>query len=178
MEQQEHRMKKTMMMYFWRVQQSQAVISIVFWGLTITGIFYPFVREKFDNFLLPKEWVFVGMMIMFSIVMVGVILFGIIYDKFKFWKEQQIVIAERNPYASWKLMPLHMGWMYLWVETAKALPNRTPELEDAIRFSEAWIARCKEIDPWTADMTTVIREFALKGDTTAIKQMTEASANE
>jgi hypothetical protein len=71
-----------------------------------------------------------------------------------------------------------MGWMYLWVETAKALPNRTPELEDAIRFSEAWIARCKEIDPWTADMTTVIREFALKGDTTAIKQMTEASANE
>ena len=173
MEMSEHKTKKTLMMYLWRVQQSQAVISIVFWGLTITGIFYPFVREKFHNFGLPQAWVLGGMVVMFGIVMIFVVAFGIIYDKLKFWKESTTVVAERNPYASWKLMPLHMFWMDLWLETAKSLPNRTPELEEKIAFSEAWIKRLEEVDPWTAEMRRSIREFALRGDLAGVKAMTD-----
>ena len=173
MEMKEHKAKKTLMMYLWRVQQSQAVISIIFWGLTITGIFYPFVSEKFNNFGLPQAWVFGGMVVMFMIVMIFVVAFGVIYDKLKFWKESTTVIAERNPYSSWKMLPLHLFWMDLWLETARSLPNRTPQLDEKIAFSEAWMRRLEEMDPWTAEMRRSVREFALKGDLTGVKAMTD-----
>jgi hypothetical protein len=165
------KLKKTAMMYLWRVQQSQAVISIIFWGLTITGIFYPYFQVKFKNFGLPESWTFGGMLIIFMCVMLGVVAFGIIYDKLKFWKEQTIVVAERNPYASWKLMPMHLFWMDLWVATAKAQPNRTPELEKAIAFAESWMKRCEDTDPWTKEMRSIIVDFALKGDVTQIDML-------
>ena len=43
---------------------------------------------------------------MLSLVIVLIILFGFAYDKFKFWNEQIIVMAERNPYSySGKMTP-------------------------------------------------------------------------
>jgi len=171
------RFKKTAMMYLWRVQQSQAVISIVFWGLTITGIFYPYFKAKFHNFGLPDSWTFGGMLVIFMLVMLGVVAFGVLYDKLKFWKEQTIVVAERNPYATWKLQPIHLFWMDIWVATAKAQQNRTPELERTIAFAEAWMKRCEETDPWTKDMRSVIKDFALTGDTSHI-DMLDAKAAE
>ncbi len=161
--------KKVVMKYFWRVQQAQMIISMVFWSLTITGIFYPYVREKFNNFGIGQENVFLGMMVMFAIVIAAIILFGIIYDRLKFWKEQQLVIVERNPYASWKLNPLHSMWVELWLEMAKSIEKKSPELEEKIKLYEAWISRCREIDPWAAEMKTLIRRFALEGDDTVMR---------
>ncbi len=176
MDHQQSKFKKTAMMYLWRVQQSQAVISIVFWGLTITGIFYPYFRDKFHNFGLPEEWTFGGMLVIFLVVMVGVVAFGVIYDKLKFWKEQNIVVAERNPYASWKLLPMHMFWMDIWLATAKTQQNRTPELDRTIAFAEAWLRRCEDTDPYTKQMRATIRDFVLKGDTSRIDELTERAA--
>jgi len=47
----------------------------------------------------------------------------------------------------------------LWLETAKSLPDRTPQLEEKIAFSEAWMKRLEETDPWTAEMRRSVREF-------------------
>ena len=82
----------------WRAQQSQAIISIVFWALTLTGIFYDKVAKKFNNFGLPESNVFGGMLIMFTVVVVMILSFGYLFDRFKFWKEQQIIAVERNPF--------------------------------------------------------------------------------
>lgn len=99
-------LKKRVMTTLWRVQQAQMVISIVFWSLTLTGVFYPYVRARWLNDLLGPERVAVGMTIMFCAVVALIVAFGLAYDRLKFWREQTLVVQERNPFAyGTRLMP-------------------------------------------------------------------------
>ncbi|NIP34890.1 MAG: hypothetical protein GWN18_08115 [Thermoplasmata archaeon] len=164
-------LKKKVMKTFWRVQQAQMIISVVFWSMTLSGIFYPYFIAKFPDWAGGSENTFFGLIMLFALVLAGIFLFGFVYDKFKFWKEQQLVIVERNPYTSWKLNPIQTMWAEMWVETAKAIPDKTPELEAKIEFYEAWIARLEEIDPWTKEMRGNIRAFALEGDDTVLRTL-------
>lgn len=161
--------KKKLMKTFWRVQQAQMVISVVFWSMTLSGIFYPYFIAKFRDYPWLAENTFLGIVLLFTAVLSGIFIFGFLYDKFKFWKEQQMVIVERNPYTSWKLNPVFTQWADLWIEMAKASPNKTPELEAKIKFFEEWVARCEEIDPWTKEMRQLTQKFALEGDDTVMR---------
>ncbi len=116
-----NRFKKIIMKTMWRVQQSQMVISIVFWSLTLTGIFYDKVAERFNNFGLPGSNVFGGMSVMFTVVVLSIMIFGFFFDKFQFWKEQQVVIIERNPFASKGRM--HPNQIVYWSAIAELLPE-------------------------------------------------------
>ena len=118
---QTNRFKKFIMKTMWRVQQSQMVISVVFWSLTLTGIFYDKVSERFDNFGLPRANVFGGMAVMFTMVVLLIVTFGFCFDKFQFWKEQQVVIIERNPFASKGRM--HPNQTVYWSAVAELLPE-------------------------------------------------------
>lgn len=161
--------KKRVMKTFWRVQQAQMIISVVFWSMTLSGIFYPYFIAKFPDWGGGIQNTFFGLILLFLVVLGGIFLFGFLYDKFKFWKEQQFVMIERNPYTSWKLNPVQTMWAEMWIETARAIPDKTPELEAKIAFYEAWIARLEEIDPWTKEMRTNIIKFALEGDDTVMR---------
>ena len=102
-------MKKKIMTVLWRVQQAQMVISIVFWSLTLTGIFYPYISERILDDLVGPENVALGMIVIFLGVMGLIILFGYTYDRMKFWKEQVIVIQERNPFSfGYRLTPIQI----------------------------------------------------------------------
>jgi hypothetical protein len=90
--------KKAIMTALWRVQQAQMVISIIFWSLTLTGVFYPYIRAKWFDGILGPDRVLEGMVLMFLLVVSLIVMFGLVYDKLKFWKEANIVIQERNPY--------------------------------------------------------------------------------
>jgi hypothetical protein len=92
-------LKKSIMTILWRVQQAQMVISIVFWSLTLTGIFYPYISERVLDDLVGPENVALGMFLIFLVVVGLIILFGYAYDRLKFWKEQVTVIQERNPFS-------------------------------------------------------------------------------
>ena len=93
----------------WRVQQAQMVISIIFWSLTLTGIFYPYIRDRFLNDLIGPENVLLGMMAILTSVILLIFIFGYLYDRFRFWNEQLMVQAERNPYAyGSKLTPIQI----------------------------------------------------------------------
>lgn len=90
--------KKSIMITLWRVQQAQMFISIVFWSLTLTGIFYPYIRTRLLNSVIGPENVLLGMSVIFISVIGSVLAFGYVYDRLKFWKEQMTVAQERNPY--------------------------------------------------------------------------------
>ena len=169
MAKQKETFKKKLMKTFWRVQQAQMVISVVFWSMTLTGIFYPMIVEKLRDYPWWGENTFLGLMVFFLIVLGGIFLFGFVYDKFKFWKEQQLVIVERNPYTGWKMNPVFTQWVDLWIEMAKSLPDKSPELEAKIKFFEQWVARLEEIDPWTKEMRELTRAFVLEGDDTVLR---------
>ena len=91
--------KKKIMTLLWRVQQAQMVISIVFWSLTLTGIFYPYISERALDDLVGPENVALGMVLIFLVVVSLIFLFGYTYDRLKIWKEQVTVIQERNPFS-------------------------------------------------------------------------------
>ena len=104
------------------------VISIVFWSLTLTGIFYDKVAERFNNFGLPRSNVLGGVAIMFTMVIVLILLFGYFYDKFQFWREQNIVMIERNPYASKGRM--HPNQVIYWSAVVDLLPENSQKRKD------------------------------------------------
>lgn len=90
--------KRSIMTTLWRVQQAQMFISIIFWSLTLAGIFYPYISARFLNEIVGDENVFIGMLLIFLAVIILVVSFGYAYDKLKIWKEQMTVAQERNPY--------------------------------------------------------------------------------
>ena len=115
-----NRFKFFFMRYMWRIQQSQIIISIFFWALTITGIFYDKVAEKLHNFGLSSSNIFGGITIMFVIVIIIIVIMGVLFDHFKFWKEQSIVNAERSPFNLGKFTPKEI---IVWL----AMVDPTPE---------------------------------------------------
>ena len=144
--------KKRLMTTLWRVQQAQVVISIVFWSLTLTGVFYPYVSERFLDDALGPERVAVGMIIMFTVIVLLVIGAGTLYDRFKFWREQTMVVQERNPFAYGpKMMPNHI---VLW----EALLTQDP----AARFYAESLIRFNLEDPTTKEAYDNILEEVTK----------------
>ena len=123
-------LKKSVMTTLWRVQQAQMVISLTFWALTLTGIFYPYIRAKALNDLIGPERVFLGMALIFLTVVALVLIFGYVYDKLKMWQEQITVAQERNPYSYGAKVAPNQG--ILW--TALLNPHDEEAYHDAMRL--------------------------------------------
>jgi hypothetical protein len=138
-------LKKRLMELMWRMQQSQIIIGVLMWSLTLAGIFYPYMRDKFG---LDPSNVALPMFGLFLVILCGVILIGLAFDKLRFWKEQNIVLAERNPYTTYKFYPKEIHWARLWVALAKQQPNPPPEVRREIEFFESWIERLMAEDPY------------------------------
>lgn len=137
-------LRKRVMTTLWRVQQAQMIISIVFWSLTLTGIFYPYIRARFLNDLIGPKYVFVGMGMIFCFVIVSVLVFGWVFDRMKFWKEQAIVLQERNPYSHGGLVwPTHI---ILWEGLLSDDPSARKRARDLLLHN---LADPKILDAYT-----------------------------
>jgi hypothetical protein len=149
--------KKKLMELMWRMQQSQTIIGVLMWSLTLTGIFYPYMRDKFgfdpSDVLLP-------MMLLFLFILGMVVLIGVIFDKLRFWKEQNIVLAERNPYATFKFYPKEIHWARLWLVLAKQQKDPPPEVRREIEFFEKWMERLMAEDPHYREEVEEIESYA------------------
>ena len=74
--------RKWMMRQYWRMQQSQAVVSLLLWGTTITLLLWPYVSWRFDaeSTLMGIPLTYFGLASIFCGVMFGVLLVGFLYD--------------------------------------------------------------------------------------------------
>ena len=141
--------KKALMTYIWRIQQSQMIISIGFWSLTLTGIFYQYFAPLFDVYLgVPQENVFLGMLLLLFIVLAGVIIIGFAYDRiFRLWQESSIVNVERNPYSRLLMMPKEiLLWKRCQLRILKEVSKDDPETQKDIEFMDRWFDKLLE-DP-------------------------------
>jgi hypothetical protein len=141
--------KKTLMTYIWRIQQSQMIISIVFWSLTLTGVFYQYFAPLFDVYLgVPQENVFLGMLLLLFIVLTSVIVIGFAYDRvFKLWQESSVVSVERNPYSRLLMMPKEiLLWKRCQLRILKEVSKDDPEAQKDIEFMDKWFDKLLE-DP-------------------------------
>ena len=82
-------MKKWAMRQYWRIQQSQAMISLGFWTATITLLVWPYVSWRFDSdeTLLFIPMTYVGL-ISIAVLVLGIVLIaGFSYDvTFGLWR--------------------------------------------------------------------------------------------
>lgn len=141
--------KKALMTYIWRIQQSQMIISIVFWSLTLTGVFYQYFAPLFDIYLgVPQENVFLGMLLLFFIVLASVVIIGFAYDRvFRLWQEQAVVNVERNPYSRLLMMPKEiLLWKRCQLRILKEVSKDDPEAQKDIEFMDRWFDKLLE-DP-------------------------------
>jgi hypothetical protein len=118
---------------------SQTIIGIIFWPLTLTGIFYPYFRDRTDNFGLGAGSVLGGMLVLFFMIVAFIVVFGVLFDKLRFWKEQNIVLIERNPYAGIKLNAKEVYWVKMWALSLKANPALSPEMRKELELYDRWI---------------------------------------
>jgi hypothetical protein len=133
--------KKGLMTYVWRIQQSQMLIGIVFWSLTLTGVFYQYFAPLFDTHLgISQSNILGGMAFLLAVVLGSVLLVGIAYDRvFRLWKESSIVSIERNPYSRFLMMPKEiLLWKRCQLRILKEVAKDDPEAQKDIEFMDKW----------------------------------------
>ncbi len=137
-------MKKFFMRWVWRIQQAQMLIGIIFWSMTLTGVFYPITVWYLETYF-NITGVLTGMVVLFGLIFGGILLFGLLYDRvFKMWKPQQVVMVERNQYQHEQLTPRDMVMFEeYYLPLARAINEIKPnaELTDSITSVEGWLDR-------------------------------------
>ena len=132
-------MKKWAMRQYWRIQQSQAMISLGFWTATITLLVWPYVSWRFnsDQTLLSIPMTYIGLISIAALVLGIVLIVGFSYDvTFGLWRDHITVNQERNPFTTYKLNPT---WGIVIAQTNEILRRVVPEDEEIQRY-------CKFVD--------------------------------
>jgi len=136
--------KKWFMRQYWRMQQSQSIISMVLLGSSLTLLIWPYVRWRFDDWptIMGIPTAYFGLSGIFLTLILGVLTIGFLYDRvFSLWTELRSVDLERNPYWTYALSPT---WMMTLATNAEIL-KRTSNGDEAIESHADWILQwCKK----------------------------------
>ena len=129
------------MRQYWRIQQSQTLISMGFWTATLTLLIWPYVSWRFeaDKETLGIAMTYWGLASIAVGVLVSVLAIGFIYDHFlALWKEQRTVDTERNPFGTYALIPANVVMI--------GMMNRL--LRDKADGDEQVLRTCDWVDEW------------------------------
>ena len=135
-------LKKTVMRQYWRVQQSQTLISMAFWVTTLTLLTWPYVRWRFDatEDMFGISMTYWGLMSIGVFVILCVLLIGWMYDViFSLWRAHQSVIQERNPYTTYMLNGPVGAVLAQTNEILKRLSNEDEEILKHTEFVDRWL---------------------------------------
>jgi hypothetical protein len=143
--------RKWVMRQYWRMQQSQAVVSLLLWGTTITLLVWPYVSWRFssqcsDGFcfsdsILTIPSTYIGLAVIFFSVMFAVLLIGYLYDQvFSLWTEWASVAAERNPFVTYALSP---NWAMMIALQAETLKRTSTGDEEMVAQADWYLKWCE-----------------------------------
>ena len=111
--------KKWVMRQYWRMQQSQSIISMGLLGSSLTLLLWPYVSWRFSKncdegscfstSVLGIPATYLGLLGIFFSLVVIVLSIGYLYDRvFSLWTAQRSVDFERNPFWTYALSPMFM----------------------------------------------------------------------
>jgi len=141
--------KKWFMRQYWRLQQSQSLISMGFWCLTLTLLIWPYVEWRIpaDGRVLGVPATYVGVGSIALLVLVGVLLVGYVYDHFfSLWKEHQNVIIERNPFHTYLLTPRDAMIIGQLNQIMLALHPEDETVKAQHEWFETWLASLPSLE--------------------------------
>ena len=145
------------MKYLWRLQQTQMIVGVFFWSLTLAGIFFEYFKPIFVNLgLINSSQVGLGLLILIIMVAVSVLIIGYFYDKvFKLWTEKRVVDMERNIFFKTKLSAKEIvHWQYYQITLLKSL-----KLHAQAEFFNIWNERVMEEDKILRDDVAKIAKW-------------------
>ena len=150
-------LKKAFMRQYWRIQQSQTLISMGFWITTLTLLMWPYVSWRFqsDKEMLAIPMTYWGLITIALSVLLVVLIIGWVYDVFLgLWREHLTVVQERNPFTTYKVnAPFGM----LLAQTNTILRKLSEEDEDIQRhcnFVDRWLEWNSEQEIWARTMSS------------------------
>jgi len=141
--------KKWLMRQFWRLQQSQAVISLLFWATTLTLLIYDRIEHRWqagDQYNgIPISYLV--MIFLYIGVFILVLFIGWLYDKiFTLWKEHQNVVLERNPWATYQLTPrdaMIVGYLSKLIRSQNKEDDR---IQKECDWVDKWVSATAELE--------------------------------
>ena len=141
--------KKWLMRQFWRVQQSQTVISILFWATTLTLLIYARIEHRWDSqdatVGIPTSYFVMGLL--YIGVFLFVFLIGWLYDRiFTLWKEHQNVVLERNPWATYQLTPRDAMIVGYLSQIIRAQNSDNKTIQKECDWVDKWVAATTELE--------------------------------
>ena len=141
--------KKWLMRQFWRVQQSQTVISILFWATTLTLLIYARIEHRWDTqdatAGIPTSYFVMGLLYMG--VFLFVLFIGWLYDRiFTLWKEHQNVMLERNPWATYQLTPRDAMIVGYLSQIIRAQNSDNKTIQKECDWVDKWVAATTELE--------------------------------
>ncbi len=137
-------LKKFLMVHMWRLQQTQTITTAIFMGLSLAGIFYGRTHYYLHKYLGlspdENEQVIIKTFILFCISMAVVLFCGFVYDRIlRLWEEQSTVIAERDPYCTYKLSAFEVVRYRLYYIPFMKQINDDGSIDKEIEFLERWV---------------------------------------
>jgi len=136
--------------------QTGPILSLFFWSTALAGIFWPIIGRseppagplwKFltETLGIPEDRAtLAGLLLLFLIFAAFILFIGFLYDRvLKLWREQMEIIYERNPYTEDRLFrkeQVQFERFYLPLARAVYKASPEPELKEAIREAEEWVA--------------------------------------
>jgi len=142
-------LKKWAMRQYWRLQQSQSIISMGFWVILLTLNIWPYIRWRFegDETLLGVPATYWGFVSISVVVILLVMFVGWFYDHFlALWKEHQNVILERNPFATYLLTPRDTLIIGHLVTILRTQHPDDEEIQSQCDWMEKWIATTPDLE--------------------------------
>ena len=150
-------MKKLFMRQYWRIQQSQTLISMAFWCATLTLLIWPYVSWRFDPTATfgGVQTTYWGLLSISATVLLIVLLIGRVYDAtLGLWREHLTVVQERNPFTTYKL---NAPFGILLAQTNAILRRMDPEDEEIQRhcnFVDRWLEWNSQEEIWARTMSS------------------------
>ncbi len=131
------------------MQQSQAIVSLLLWGTTITLLVWPLISWRFSascnselcfsDHIAGIPSAYIGLTVIFFSVMFVVLSIGFLYDQvFSLWTEWRNVDMERNPFATYALAPIWVMSIALQAEILKRTSSQDEEIIEQANWCLKW----------------------------------------
>ena len=151
--------KKWVMRQYWRMQQSQSIISMGLLGSTLTLILWPYVSWRFSagcgsgicftNSVLGIPATYIGLLSIFFTLVLIVLSVGYLYDRvFSLWTAQRSVDFERNPFWTYALSPMFMMNMAMTAENLKRNSPDDPEMQSQMDWILEYCSKNADTEMW------------------------------
>ena len=148
-------LKKAVMRQYWRIQQSQTLISMAFWVTTLTLLTWPYVRWRFnaDSAMLGLSLTYWGLFSIGLFVILCVLIIGWLYDViFSLWRDHMAVIQERNPYTTYMLNGPVGAILAQTNEILKRMAKDDEEIMKHTGFVDKWLEWNGQQELWNRTM--------------------------